>query len=57
MVPSLCEICVHAKEVISGKGSRFLLCRKAMEDHRFPKYPPQPVLKCEGFERREETDS
>lgn len=53
MIPSLCEFCCHRKEVVSGKGSRFLLCQKSRVDHRFPKYPPQPIVQCGGFERNE----
>ena len=50
---SLCEACAHRREVTSGKGSRFLMCRLSLSDARFPKYPPQPVVACAGFERRE----
>jgi hypothetical protein len=50
MMPSLCELCGHMQEVISGKGSRFLLCQKSMADNRLPKYPPQPVIRCAAFE-------
>ena len=59
MNPSLCQSCDHAKPVISGRGSRFLLCEKAASDHRFPKYPMQPVIQCAGFRPNEpkETDS
>ena len=46
---SLCESCSLGKEVVSGKGSRFLLCEKSKTDHRFPKYPRQPVSRCHGF--------
>jgi hypothetical protein len=46
---SLCESCSFAKEIISGKGSRFLLCKKSQTDDRFPKYPTQPVIRCNGF--------
>ena len=49
---SLCESCRHLREVVSGRGSRFLLCLLSQSDKRFPKYPPQPVLKCGGYERR-----
>jgi hypothetical protein len=56
MVPSLCEYCRHMKEVVSGKGSRFLLCQKSVADNRFRKYPPQPVVKCVGFENKKESD-
>jgi hypothetical protein len=48
-IDSLCERCVRVREVISGKGSRFLLCRYSAVDARFPKYPPQPVRACGAF--------
>ena len=51
MNPSLCEQCRHMQEVLTGKGSRFLLCRLSQTDRRFPKYPPQPVIQCSGFEK------
>ncbi|MCW2921180.1 MAG: hypothetical protein JWL76_1054 [Thermoleophilia bacterium] len=28
------------------------MCRRSLEDPRFRKYPPLPVLACEGFEPR-----
>ena len=46
---SLCERCGHLREVISGKGSRFLLCQHSSVDDRYPKYPRQPVLACPAF--------
>jgi hypothetical protein len=48
MTQSLCIACRHMQEVVSGKGSRFLLCRLSQTDRRFPKYPPQPVIRCAG---------
>ncbi len=48
---SLCESCRHLREVISGKGSRFLLCQLSLSDARWPKYPPQPMRECAGYER------
>ena len=46
------------KEVISGKGSRFLMCQKSVTDNRFPKYPPQPVIQCAAFKQKKiETDT
>jgi hypothetical protein len=39
------------KRVRSERGSTFYLCRLAAADPRLPKYPPQPVLACDGFER------
>jgi serine/threonine protein phosphatase 1 len=46
---SLCETCGNMREVVSGKGSRFLLCQLAENDERFDKYPPQPLTRCEGY--------
>jgi hypothetical protein len=31
---SLCETCSHRKEIISGTGTRFLLCRLSHKDER-----------------------
>ena len=50
---SLCYSCLHVREVVSGTGSTFLLCRLSQQDDRFPKYPPQPIGRCTGFARRE----
>ena len=50
---SLCETCQHLREVVSGKGSRFLLCRLAQADSRWKKYPAQPVRQCGGYAPRE----
>ncbi len=47
----LCPGCVHVRIVESANGSRFLMCGLAKEDERFPKYPPQPVLRCPGHEQ------
>jgi ribosome-associated protein len=49
MSRNLCDACAQMQEVISGKGSRFLLCGLSHTDARFPKYPPQPVVQCTGF--------
>jgi ribosome-associated protein len=40
------------REIVSGKGSRFFLCRLSEADKRFSKYPPQPVFRCIGFQPR-----
>lgn len=49
MRETLCDRCDYVKVVVSGKGSRFLLCQRSLKDHRYPKYPPQPIIRCEGF--------
>ena len=50
---SLCETCAWVREVVTPKGSRFLLCRLARTDPAFPKYPPQPVVRCDGYRPRD----
>ena len=45
----LCERCVHMQIVTSAKGSQFYLCRLSATDPRFPRYPPIPVIRCDGF--------
>jgi hypothetical protein len=49
---SLCETCASLREVITPKGSRFLLCQLSRTDPIFPKYPPQPVVRCDGYQPR-----
>ena len=39
MSQSLCETCLHVRAIISGTGSRFLLCQLSQTDRRFRKYP------------------
>jgi hypothetical protein len=46
---SLCPRCEHVKIVRSQTGSTFLLCKLSTTDARFPKYPPQPVARCDGY--------
>jgi len=46
----LCARCLHARLIVSGRGSRFVLCERSKTDARFPRYPPLPVRACAGFE-------
>jgi hypothetical protein len=48
----LCQACTHVRTITSARGSVFLLCTRATSDPRYPKYPPQPVWACRGFEPR-----
>ena len=50
---SLCARCQHVRVIVSGKGSRFLLCQKSQHDERYAKYPPQPVVRCAGYQAAE----
>jgi len=45
------------REIISGKGSRFLLCEVSQTDPRFKKYPPQPIVRCLGYAMRDTPQS
>src|SRR5690242_19452336 len=49
MTPSLCQTCASMREVITPRRSRFLLCQLSRTDPAFPKYPPQPVVRCDGY--------
>lgn len=46
----LCSTCTHARIVTSARGTRFYLCQLSATDPRYRKYPPLPVIHCEGFE-------
>ena len=48
MTPSLCESCRNMREVRTAR-SRFLLCELSVTNADYPKYPPQPVVRCDGF--------
>ena len=48
--PGLCATCAHCRLIDSAKGSRFYLCQLGVENRPgFRKYPPLPVLRCNGF--------
>ena len=48
----LCDHCRHQKVIRNTRGSTFSLCERSKTDPRYPKYPPIPVARCPGFERR-----
>jgi len=50
MIEGLCETCQWMREVITPKGSRFLLCQLSITDPAYPKYPPQPIVRCNGYQ-------
>ena len=37
---------------VTTPRSRFLLCELSMTDAAYTKYPPQPVVRCEGHEQK-----
>ena len=51
MTMSLCETCQNMREVRTAR-SRFLLCELSVTNADFPKYPPQPVVRCDGYQPR-----
>jgi len=44
------------REIITPKGSRFLLCQLSNSDPAYPKYPPQPVVRCGGHQRKDKNE-
>ena len=54
---NLCETCALMREVITPKRSRFLLCRLSQTDPAFPKYPPQPVVRCDGYQPKDTNEA
>ena len=56
MTSSLCETCARMRAVVTPKGSRFLLCQLSQTDPAYPKYPPQPGVRCDGYQPREASD-
>jgi hypothetical protein len=50
MTQSLCETCQNMRQVITPKRSRFLLCQLSTTNAEYPKYPPQPVVRCDGYQ-------
>jgi hypothetical protein len=55
MTPSLCETCQNRREVRTAR-SRFLLCELSVTNTAYPKYPPQPVVRCDGYQPRAEAN-
>jgi hypothetical protein len=50
LTAGLCASCAHVQVVPSSRASEFYLCRRSLNDRRFPRYPMLPVLTCEGYE-------
>jgi hypothetical protein len=55
MWPSLCDTCGNVREVRTAR-SRFLLCELSLTNSAYPKYPPQPVVRCDGYRPRNGPD-
>jgi hypothetical protein len=46
----LCASCRHVERITSTRGTTFYLCRRALTDASFRKYPVLPVRSCVGHE-------
>jgi hypothetical protein len=55
MIKSLCETCENVR-VIRTARSRFLLCELSFTTAAYPKYPPQPVVRCDGHRPTNDAD-
>jgi hypothetical protein len=44
------------REIVTPKGSRFLLCELSQSNPDYPKYPPQPVVRCNGYQEKAQTE-
>lgn len=52
MKQTLCESCCWMR-VVSTPRSRFLLCELSKTNAAYRKYPPQPVVRCEGHQQKQ----
>jgi len=52
----LCGTCKWVRILKTRRGSVFYRCLRAETDPRFVKYPPLPVLRCPGYDRRDPGD-
>lgn len=50
----LCATCGHANVVANDRGSTFLQCGRAKDDPNYRRYPPVPVVRCDGHETRQD---
>jgi hypothetical protein len=55
MMRILCETCESVREIRTAR-SRFLLCELSFTNAVYPKYPPQPVVRCDGYRPRNDAD-
>lgn len=49
----LCATCQHVKLIRSDRGSVFYQCGLSFVDSGFRKYPSLPMLRCRGYQIRE----
>lgn len=44
---SICLSCLDHRTIVSGRGSVFMLCQSQPASVAWPKYPRQPVIRCD----------
>ena len=54
MTQSLCASCQNVREICTAR-SRFLLCELSLTNADYPKYPPQPIVRCDGYQPKDKT--
>ena len=45
----LCGDCQHCR-IVKSERSTFYMCRLALTNPEYRKYPPLPVLRCPGYQ-------
>lgn len=50
---SLCKACENMREIRTAR-SGFLLCELSFTNAAYPKYPPQPIVRCDGYRSRDD---
>ena len=53
----LCARCVHARRIVSGRGSLFVLCSAAASNPLLARYPALPRWQCHAFEPTADSDA
>ena len=48
--PGLCGTCQHSKRTETKRESVFYRCHLAQTNPVFAKYPPLPVVRCDGYQ-------
>lgn len=51
----LCDTCQNAKLIRNTRGSVFLMCELSKTDDGYPKYPPVPIVQCQGYRPPDDT--
>jgi hypothetical protein len=52
----LCSACRWGRLQPSGRGRGYWRCLRAEREPGYTKYPPLPVLGCDGFEARPQAE-